>query len=314
MRLGNRLDEKDKSVLQAVKTCRQITGRQLMRLLFDVTTERATVRAVNRRLFKLKEMGLITHLERRIGGVRSGSGANIWEITTAGLKLLYLRDQADGKRPGRFVRKRHFEPTTCFTAHRLAVTEVYVRLHELTGGNGYSGANTRGNGNGGDSGGNSHNNRVGASLAQIELEPGCWRRYSDFAGHELYLKPDAYAVTASGEYEDHWFIEMDLATESPAVVTRKCEQYAYCFQGGTEQRRIGVFPRVVWIVPTDKRKNSITNHIDESFAGTLKSLFTVIRLDGLADLIRGEKQKAENAKEEEKTEKALAINFKKGKI
>jgi hypothetical protein len=260
-----RLDEMDNSILNIISECHYITSRQISRLLFrNIVSGRAAIRSVNRRLFKLKEMGVITHLERRIGGIRSGSGANIWEMTTAGLKLLQMANADDQNTTDNVIRKRRHEPTPRFAEHRLAVAEVYVQLHELT---------------------RRHSNLAG--LGRIALEPDCWRTYSDVGGRKQYLKPDLYAVTVSDEYEDHWFIEMDLATESPATVIRKCEQYARYFQSGNEQRIGGVFPLVVWVVPTDKRKDSLIRHIDEQFSETLRDIFTVVTFVELADLIGG---------------------------
>ena len=46
----------------------------------------------SRSLKKLRELGLVDHLSRRIGGVRAGSGAMVWYITHAGERLIYLRD------------------------------------------------------------------------------------------------------------------------------------------------------------------------------------------------------------------------------
>ena len=115
-----------------------------------------------------------------------------------------------------------------------------------------------------------------------------WLSGNEKLGHfsvDPILKPDLYAVTASKEYMDYWFIEVDLATESPAIVVRKCEQYIHYFQSGVEQRRSGVFPRVIWIVPTDKRKDSLTFYIQNRFQGWKQDVSIVIVLDELAGLV-----------------------------
>jgi hypothetical protein len=40
------------------------------------------------------------------------------------------------------------------------------------------------------------------------------------------LKPDALAVVQLDGYEDHWFLEVDQATESAATIGRKLTAYA----------------------------------------------------------------------------------------
>ena len=67
------------------------------------------------------------------------------------------------------------------------------------------------------------------------------------------LKPDAAVVVRLGEYEDRWFIEMDLGTESAPTLARKCELYRRYWQSGTEQARNDVFPRVLWVVQDPRR-------------------------------------------------------------
>jgi hypothetical protein len=278
--IATRLNSKDQAILSVIQTCRYITSRQLMRLFFVPVAHfnrSASMRNANRHLYRLKEWGLIAHLERRIGGVRAGSGANIWYLTEAGYSVLRLYEVNNSDSTIR--RKRHHEPTLHFAKHHLAVSEVYVRLHELTG------------------------KRQAIDLTAIALEPVCWREFPNLIGAKpAILKPDLYAVTAvkdnasSEEYEDYWFIEVDLDTEAPATVIRKCEQYIRYLQSGIEEREYGVFPRVVWIVPTDKRKSSLEQHIENNFMGVERELFVVITLDALPRLLGADKDKP--AKEE----------------
>ena len=58
----------------------------------------------------------------------------------------------------------------------------------------------------------------------------------------------------SGQYEDRWFIEVDLDTESPNKIIDKCERYHKYYRSGLEQQESGVFPLTVWIVPSAERK------------------------------------------------------------
>jgi Replication-relaxation len=68
----------------------------------------------------------------------------------------------------------------------------------------------------------------------------------DSRGGQAILKPDLYAVTASRDFEDSWFIEVDRGTESLPTLLRKCGQYEEYRRSGVEQRDRQVFPLVLW--------------------------------------------------------------------
>jgi hypothetical protein len=227
---------------------------QVGRLHFQgAATATAALRAATRALSKLQGLGLIQPLQRRIGGVRAGSTSYVWALRTAGALLLNSSERKSLKSS----RLRTYEPGYIFLKHTLAVTEVYVRLY-TTG---------------------------GVELVTAELEPACWRGHIAAHGGITYLKPDLYAVTTVGGYEDHWFLEVDLDTEAPSRVIRKCEHYRRYHLTGEEQKQIGVFPRVVWIVPDAKRRQTLWRYIRKEQADYL-NLFAVITLADLAALIR----------------------------
>jgi len=98
------------------------------------------------------------------------------------------------------------------------------------------------------------------------------------------LKPDLYAATASGDYEDHWFIEADRATEHLPTVLTKCRVYARYAATGSEQHTSGVFPAVLWVVPTEARAVSMRRAIqaDKSLP---TELFRVITTEQFTDFI-----------------------------
>lgn len=248
------LSARDKELLLSIRRCRYITTGQISRLHFtESPTSTAAQRAASRSLNKLKELGLISSLKRRIGGVRAGSAAAIWYICAAAETL--LRIMGETAHP---VRK-HFEPSTYFLAHTLAVSECYLMFNEIC-----SIKNMR--------------------LAEIHTEPDCWRPYNS-GGKIVTLKPDLFAVTVSGAYEDRWFIEMDLATESSGTVLEKCRRYHQYYQSGMEQKQYRVFPLIVWIVPDSARKESMCRHIHEEFS-KLPNIFVVITPDEVEHLIR----------------------------
>lgn len=249
-----RLTEENKQILISVQRYRYLLTSQVQRLYFsDSVSDSAALRSTTRTLKKLRELGLIDHLARRIGGVRAGSGALVWHLTHAGERLLRLHEER--KSPI----KRFFEPSPYFLAHCLAVADVAVEITEIC--------------------------RKFEKMQLIELqpEPDCWRIYNEY-GSAVSLKPDLFAVTASEKYEDRWFIEVDLNTESPAKVIEKCERYHRYYRSGIEQDATGVFPLTVWIVPDAERKSKLISAIRSAFDKQPK-LFAVITKDELETLI-----------------------------
>ena len=98
------------------------------------------------------------------------------------------------------------------------------------------------------------------------------------------LKPDLYAVTVTEEYEDRYFIEVDLDTESPAKIIEKCQKYHTYYRSGLEQEASEMFPLTVWIVPSAARKEKLIRHLKEAFDKQAR-LFAVIACDELERLI-----------------------------
>ena len=254
-KLLTRLSARDWAILTSIRRCRYLMSGQVERLHFDdAANPAAALRASNRNLKKLKEMGLVAAFSRRIGGVRAGSGSYIWHVTDAGERLLRLHY------PDAPKRNRFFEPSPFFLAHTLAVAECFVRLTEICAAH------------------------PELSLSVLQPEPECWRVYARH-GKQVALKPDLFAATICDSYEDRWFIEIDLATESPAKVLEKCGRYHEYYQTGLEQREFGVFPLVVWLVPDAARKAHLTASLNAAF-DKLPHIFTVITPDELAPLVR----------------------------
>ena len=253
LEIDSRLGERDRQLLAAVQQYRYLMTGQIGRLLFtDAANLSAGLRAASRNLKKLSELGLISSLSRRIGGVRAGSGSFIWHLTHAGERLLRLHDNRA------FPVRRHCEPSPYFLAHTLAVAEIAIKFTEIC---------------------REHEPQITA----LQLEPECWRAYSS-AGVSLSLKPDLYAATTTEEYEDRYFIEVDLDTESPAKIIEKCQKYHAYYRSGLEQEESEMFPLTVWVVPSDSRKEKLIRHLKEAFDKQAK-LFAVITCDELEHLI-----------------------------
>lgn len=252
--LDDNLTDRDRSILASLADCRFMLTGQIQRLhVTDAASYPAAMKATMRELNKLKAHGLVSTLTRRIGGVRAGSGSFVWHITEAGVRLLNLHHTPNDQRI------RYLEPSLPFLKHTLSITETYIRFVEIC--------------------------RTVSKLLLIDFqwEPDSWRPYLH-GNKPLQLKPDMFAITRCGEYEDRWFIEMDLATESPQKIIDKCERYRDYYRHGTEQKEFGVFPLVLWIVPDEKRKAVLYEHIRKTYPDGPR-MFVIILLDELEALI-----------------------------
>ena len=238
---------RDIDVLRDIETRRFMTSGHICKLRFGTaSTPGSAQRIANRAINRLRGYGLIVELNRRIGGYRGGSGDNVWALTAAGYRLLHLGD--NGK-----PRKCSFEPSQRFAEHTLSISELDVQLRGIDG----------------------------IEVSEAQFEPACWRKYDGNT-----LKPDYFAVTTDGEYEDLWFFEVDLDTESPSRVLAKCDQYSAYYRSGMEQRDTGVFPRVVWVVPSGRRKETILDYIRRSRTLQYKQLFLVVLPDELPGIVQ----------------------------
>lgn len=190
LELIDQLGERDFEILISLKSAKYLLTGQVKRLHFtDASSDTAAMRAAVRAMRKLERYGLVKTFKRRIGGLRAGSGSLVWCLTESGQRLLNLRDHTEQSRRSH----RYLEPSYVHLRHTLAIAECYVQLVELS---------------------RIHKKIV---LASVEWEPESWRPYTH-NGHSLQLKPDLFAVTYNGGYEDRWFIEIDLNTEALPVV------------------------------------------------------------------------------------------------
>jgi hypothetical protein len=97
-----------------------------------------------------------------------------------------------------------------------------------------------------------------------EIEPACWRSYTGEDGKPATLKPDLFAILANDSYEDIWFVEIDMATQSPCVILDKCARYGQYYRDCEIKKQYGIYPYVVFIVPNEKRKERLQAVIAES--------------------------------------------------
>lgn len=229
--LAEQLSERDHAVLLDLERFRLLSTRQLQRLRFtDHASDLAAARASARALRRLETLGVVSALNRRIGGVRKGSASYIWQLTATGER--YLRASRGEARRRRFV-----EPGATFVQHTLAVNEVAVGLLEAD------------------------QHQDGFTVEQLLTEPGHWRRYLGPAGEVKWLKPDLHVITVvhggDGDYEEHAFLEIDLGTEHLPRIQGKCRVYAAYARTGAYQARHGLFPAVVWLSPDPARRAAL---------------------------------------------------------
>lgn len=227
-RLRERLSVRDLAILRQVGELRLMSARQIQALHFPETEHdnaAAALRARQRVVARLVRDGLLIALERRIGGVRAGSAGLVLALGSHGQRVLCL----DGPR------RRAHEPGLRFVDHTLAIAQLVVDVQVAA--------------------------RYGRlDLLACQAEPSCWREFAGIGGQRV-LRPDAFLKLGVEAYELRWFIEVDRASESLPVVLRKCRLYGDYYQTGVEQARSGVFPRVCWVVPDERRAEQVQRAI-----------------------------------------------------
>jgi hypothetical protein len=250
-RLRDELSERDRQLIHTVASHRFLSGKQLHRFHFaDHATPETGARVARAALARLTGHGVLVRLQRRVGGVRAGSASYVYALGPVGRRLA-------GEQTGRQVR----EPSTTFLEHTLAIAETHLTLLE---------ASRRGR----------------LELIAVEVEPTCWRRYLNTGGASETLRPDLYALTARGEFEYCWFLEVDRGTEYRPALLRKCRAYESYWRTGAEQQRSGTFPRVVWIAPDEERAQAIEQAIG-SAPGLKRELFRTTTNERLVELLAG---------------------------
>jgi hypothetical protein len=223
--LRERLSERDLAIIREVACLRLMSARQIQAVYFpdaEHDNEQAAIRARQRVLTRLIREQLLIRLERRIGGIRAGSAGFVLALGPVGQRVLADSDQ----------RRRFYEPTLRFFDHTLAASQLVVDVQVAA--------------------------RSGMlDLLDWQAEPKSWREFASIGGRRL-LRPDLFLALGSGEYELRWFCEIDRATESLPTVRQKCRLYAAYYQAGVEQARGGgVFPRVCWIAPDERRAEQV---------------------------------------------------------
>ncbi|AQP47281.1 hypothetical protein BW730_06965 [Tessaracoccus aquimaris] len=216
-RLASELSERDQLVLSRIWEHRYLTTLQVQRFCFTGhASDESAARTTRRVLARLQRDQLIRPLTRRIGGVRAGSEARVWQLAPAGARIAL---------PDTGKTWRAHEPSERFLAHTLAVADVHLCLRT----------------------GLTHGLDV-----SVQIEPLSWRRFSGIGGEARLVRPDLAAALQGadhqGSYEDRWFVEVDMGTESIPTLLTKCRLYMDYYRSGIEQDSHGSFPRALWVM------------------------------------------------------------------
>jgi len=230
---------RDWEIAETVNLIRVATGQQLERLCFAGVQEgRSRTVTRSRVLARLVRWRVLVPVGRRVGGAQKGSTVQVFALDSTGQRLLVQRQLRAGE-PARV--RRPGAPGRHARDHLLAVAELYTTLVEQA--------------------------RAQNVTVTFKAEPGA--HWPDGMGGRL--KPDAYVVLARERVRDHWWVEVDQATESLPTVRRKLQVYLD-FQGRGGLGPDGLTPWVLVSTVTARRREAI--------------VAVVGRLPGAAELVR----------------------------
>jgi hypothetical protein len=251
------LSPRDLAVVASLAELRFLSARQLERWHYSGATPLAQARAARRGLARLTSLGVLTRLERRVGGVRSGSAGYVYALDLFGQRIaerhgwLHLRRTRRLREPGRI-----------FVRHALAVGELHIRLIEAA-----------------------RSDAIEELLIR-QSEPACWRSFTGPGGSRLVLKPDSFVVIATA-LEWSWFVEVDQDTEGSAAIERKLAAYISYWRSGLEVARRGVQPRTLFLAPSARRVAQLSAAVGR-LPLEAQPLFAVAAFDRAIAVVRGD--------------------------
>jgi hypothetical protein len=270
--LDARLSRRERAAISILLEMRFLSTAQLERWLFDGATPLARARASRRSVAKLVELGLVRHLERRIGGVRAGSAGHINVLTALGLRLAAAHGWIT---PEQAHRTR--EPGTQFVQHHLAVAEAHLRVLE---------ARARGE----------------LELLARQAEPAAWREFTAPDGGQVTLKPDACFTIGPETRSTHWFVEVDRATVGGSTLERKLSVYvdfsrsADFSRSGQARAARGAGVKVLWLVPDRRRLDQLQQTFGRTPAAA-RPLFRAAIFDQLVAVLANAKAPAHSQRQ-----------------
>jgi hypothetical protein len=257
--MADGMPSRDREIVQAVARLTLVSGAQIIKLFFpDIPDVSTRARRSRRVLGRLTEQRVLARLERpRLGGAGGGSSSWVYALGPAGRRIV-----AYWSGEGLPRSRRTEEPNVAWTTHRLAVSDLYVQLRQVE-----------------------RDGRV--ELLAFDGEPACWRHFTRLGGAPGVLKPDAFVRLGVGEFEDSFFVEVDLGSERRGQLVRQHRAYGEYFRSGVEQSNTGIFPAVVWIVP-DAKRAALFEDIAYGLPEQLRGLFTVATVANALNVFCGE--------------------------
>jgi len=224
-RLAARLSPRDWRVIETVNRLRVVSGWQLERLCFaELGSARSRTVTRSRVLGRLVRERVLVAVGRQIGGAGRGSTVQAYALDVAGRQLVVRRQLGEAER---LRVRRPGAPGERTLRHTLAVSELYAQLVEQAP-------------------------AADARVATFRAEPGAW--WPNGLGG--FIKPDAYVVLGRGDVRDHWWAEVDLATESLPTIRAKIQTYLSFRERGARGPD-EVLPWLVISTTTAKRRAAI---------------------------------------------------------
>lgn len=257
--MADGMPSRDREIVQVAARLTLVSGAQIINLFFSDIPEPSTrARRARRVLGRLVEQRVLARLERtRQGGAGGGSSSWVYTLGPAGRRIV-----AYWAGEGLPRSRTASEPSVAWSAHRLAVGDLYVRLRQAE-----------------------REGRI--ELLAFDGEPACWRYYTRLGGAAGVLKPDAFIRLGVGEYEDSFFVEVDLGSERRGQLLRQHRAYGELFRSGVEQSSTGVFPAVLWLVP-DQKRAMLFEDVVRGLSEQLRALFTVAATENALDVFCAE--------------------------
>ena len=242
----------DEELLRVLATVHLATTSQVQRLTLDRQPVRTAEIMTAQRLQRLRRLGLIRSFLRRPSDRRGGRPGYLHTLTADGLILAGGHYTIGGARP-----RASWRPGQEFVAHRLAITELYVRLVE-------------------------HQRAGETTVRTFQAEPESWRHYTGPDGERLDLRPDALVRLEQAGVELSWFVEIDRGTEPARTLAAKCRNYRAYELSGIEQHRYQVFPGVAFLV-LDSARQRLVERVITGQPDSARALFTVATEDQALD-------------------------------
>lgn len=220
--LDARLSDRDRTALDWLTRLRLASGQQLEALCFQELAASSRPVVRGRVLGRLVSWGLLELVERRVGGSAKGSTSGVYRLSSAGHAMTEPAHARTAK-----------PYTDRFTAHTLAASQLAADLALAT------------------------RARDGVTLATFLTEPASWM--PDDLGN--YLKPDTYLQLQATNLTMHWWIEIDLGTESLPAVERKLRSYLDFVNRGLSGPT-GTVPRVLLTLTSEARIQAVQALLD----------------------------------------------------